>query len=191
VGRLGGALASCLSHPDFYRTFEAFLLLHDRGYNHMADDKLAEIYTQHREVQNQYRYFLLAASGAAIALAINQTQAAGMSWSMAPLGIAVLCWSVSFYCGCRYLTYTEAILFSNMDLLRVQRGQHPEAGSHPEMIQAATDGIRSAIAENVITAASLARNQFRFLIAGAVFFIIWHILGMCLRSPQVAAPILH
>jgi hypothetical protein len=80
----------------------------------MLNEGSAEVYKQHREVQNQYTFCLLAASGAAIAFAVNQTQNAVISWSMIPLGAAVLCWGISFYCGCCYLNYAESVLYSNM-----------------------------------------------------------------------------
>ena len=149
----------------------------------MADDYRIELYKQHRDAQNQYAYFLLAASGAAIAFAVTQTGEAALSWSMLPLGAAVAAWGLSFFCGCRHLTYVESFLHSNMELFRVQRGEHPEVGGHPHMIQAASDGVRLGMEKKVELAARYARNQFRLLIAGAVFFILWHIIAMASRIP--------
>jgi hypothetical protein len=40
----------------------------------MPSEQQIEIYRQHRTAQDKYIYFLLAAAGAAIAFAVNQTQ---------------------------------------------------------------------------------------------------------------------
>jgi hypothetical protein len=45
----------------------------------MATENLREVYRQLRMAQDKYTYFLLAAAGAAIALAVNQTQGAAIS----------------------------------------------------------------------------------------------------------------
>jgi hypothetical protein len=52
-------------------------------------EEIAEVYRQSRNAQDKHIYFLLAAAGAAIALAINQTQTATLKWSQIPLASAV------------------------------------------------------------------------------------------------------
>jgi hypothetical protein len=47
----------------------------------MPSEQQIEIYRQHRTAQDKYGYFLLAAAGAAIAFAVNQTQGAKLAWS--------------------------------------------------------------------------------------------------------------
>jgi len=114
----------------------------------MATENLREVYRQLRMAQDKYTYFLLAAAGAAIALAVNQTQGAAISWSQIPLAGAVLCWGLSFFFGCRHLNYVSSTLYSNAELLRIESGQHPQIGMHPQMIAAASEGIRKAIEDN-------------------------------------------
>ena len=65
----------------------------------MADEMAREVYKALREAQNKYTYFLLAAAGAAIALAVKQTQGTAMAWSQIPacssgvkLGVELLLW---------------------------------------------------------------------------------------------------
>ena len=148
----------------------------------MADEMAREVYKALREAQNKYTYFLLAAAGAAIALAVNQTQGTAMAWSQIPLAAAGLSWGLSFFFGCRHLAYVNSTLYANAELLRVERGQHPEVGAHPQMMAAASEGIRRAIETNSERANRLGHLQFRFLIAGAVLYVVWHILEMYLRG---------
>lgn len=71
----------------------------------MSDETSREVYRALREAQNNYTYFLLAASAAAISLALTQTQGAIIRLAHIPLGLAVLSWGLSFFCGCRNLSY--------------------------------------------------------------------------------------
>ncbi len=141
-----------------------------------------EVYRALREAQGKYTYFLLAAVGAAIALAVNQTQGAAMAWSQLPLAAGVVSWGLSFFFGCRHLAYVSSTLYANAELLRVESGQHPETGTHPQMMAAASAGIRQAIESNSKRANRLGHLQFRFLVAGAVLYIVWHALEMYLRG---------
>lgn len=87
----------------------------------------------------------------------------------------------SFFCGCRHLEYVNSTLYANAALLTIESGQHPEFGNHPQSIQAASEGVRQAIEQNAESANRLGHWQFRFLIAGAVFYVTWHVLEMYLR----------
>jgi hypothetical protein len=149
--------------------------------------KQIELSRQLRTAQDKYIYFLLAASSAGVALAINQTRDALISWSMVPLGFAVLAWGLSFFFGCRHLAFVASNLYANFDLLKVQSGLHPAAGTHPEVIAAAAEGIRSAIESNSREASRLARWQFRSLIVGALFYLCWHITEMTMRTIAASA----
>jgi hypothetical protein len=146
------------------------------------DNFLEEVYRQHRTAQDKYTYFLLAAVGAAIGLAINQTQGSTLSWSQAPLAVAVLCWGLSFFFGCRHLKYVSSNLYANANLLKVQSGEHPEVGHHPQLMAAASEGILQAFEANARRAVRSSTMQFRFLVAGAIFYIAWHVLEMWLRT---------
>jgi hypothetical protein len=148
----------------------------------MASEQQIEVYRQHRAAQDKYVYFLLAAAGAAIALAVNQTHGSKLSWSQVPLALAVLLWGFSFFFGCRHLNYVASTLFANAALLRVQAGEHPLAGTHPQRIAAASEDIREAMDSNSNWASRYARWQFRALILGAVAYLGWHIYEMWLRT---------
>jgi len=143
-----------------------------------------ELFKVHREEQKKYTYFLLATSGAAIGFAVNQTQSSALTWSQIPLGFAVLCWGLSFFFGCRHVQYVVSNLFANLALFKVQRGEHPNLESNSlEERKIASQGIREAMESNSNEANRYFKKQFRFLIIGAVLFIVWHILEMFLRIP--------
>lgn len=147
----------------------------------MASEEQNEIIRVLREYQSKYTYFLLAAAGASIGFSLTQTQGVILSWSQVPLGIAVFCWGVSFFCGCRHLEYVSSTLYANSEMLDVEAGKHREVGNHPQMIHAASEGIRQAIENNINAASALGQRQFRFLILGACLYIFWHVLEMWLR----------
>lgn len=148
----------------------------------MSSESQLEVYRALRESQSKYTYFLLAAAGAAIGFALTQTQNIGISCSQIPLGIAVILWGLSFYFGCRRLAYVNSTLYANSALLNIESGQHPEVGNHPQHMQAASEGVRQAIESNSEIANKLGHWQFRTLIAGAVFYVSWHVLEMYLRT---------
>lgn len=64
-----------------------------------VDDELQ----RRREVIAKYTDFLLAASGAGVALAVRSTADAPFAWTQVPLGFAVAAWAWSFYVGTRVL----------------------------------------------------------------------------------------
>jgi hypothetical protein len=148
----------------------------------MPPDQQIEIYRQHRTAQDKYVYFLLAAAGAAIAFAVNQTQGAMLAWSQLPLACAVVFWALSFFCGCRHLGYIESTLSANDALLKVIAGHDPQVGMHPQLINAASKGIQEAIELNSKRAGRFARWQFRCLVLGAASYLVWHVVEMWLRS---------
>lgn len=141
-----------------------------------------EVYRQHSATSDKYTYFLLAAVGAAIALAINQTHTAKLSLSQIPLGVAVLFWALSFYLGCRHIGLVKATLHSNGVLLRVQDGEDPMSGRNIDAIGVASAVMRQIIEEQSTSAGRAAAWQFRCLVLGGVAYLAWHILEMWLRT---------
>ena len=149
----------------------------------MASEKEIEIFRQHLAAQEKYDYFLMSVAGAAIAFAVHRTSGMPLDWLMIILGIAVTLWAISFIAGCRRRNYIGSNMFANMDLLRVQNGQHPETGIHPEKIKAASQGIINAMEHNSDRASFWANVQLYSLIIGAIIFIIWHALEMAKINP--------
>jgi hypothetical protein len=138
----------------------------------------SELHKAHRDANEKYIYFLLAAAGACIAFAISQTQTATISIYKAPLAAAVVFWGLSFYFGCRQLLQMMNMLQQNYQFLRMQAGTHPEFPPHPD----AVDAIGQHLEELSNKSGKYGSYQFKFLILGAVFFIGWHVLEMTLRT---------
>ena len=148
----------------------------------MSQEEIRLIHNQLHTAQDKYTYFLLAIAASAIAFSVQITKTDVFSVSLAPLGLAVLSWAGSFFVGCRYVEYVNSTLFANAEYLKVKAGIHPEAGSNPSYIQAASEGIMDAMQSNSKKASALGRSQFRLLILGGVLFVIWHIAEMAIRS---------
>lgn len=146
------------------------------------DDYLIEVYRQLRASQDKYVYFMLTASASAIAYALNQAQNRSLSFVLISWGFALLLWGFSFYFGCIHLAYVNSTLFANVDLIKIQQGRHPEVGTNPQVIKAASDGIHLAIESNTKKAKILWNLQFWFFILGVLAYIIWQISEMYFRS---------
>jgi hypothetical protein len=141
-----------------------------------------DLYLQHRTGQDAYTYFLLAAAASALAFAVQKTTDLKLGWSMAPLGAAALSWGLSFYFGCKNVTWVQTALQANMALLQLKSGSHPKQPSHPQEVGAALSGVTQALNHNVEKAYFYATWQFRTLIAGGILFLAWHIAEMYLRT---------
>ena len=148
----------------------------------MADQGVLELHKQHREGQSKYTYFLLAVAASAVAFAVQKTTAMKMSWSMLPLGLAAISWGLSFYCGCKNLLWVQTAIFANYSLLQLKSGIHPDQPPHPQLLQAAEEGVRAAIETNIKGAEFNGKWQFRLLIIGSILFLTWHVLDMALRT---------
>ena len=71
-----------------------------------------------RKSLTEYTYFMLAATGAAIAFALNQTNNQKFDNLLIPLLVALICWCVSFYCGTNLLKNYHLHLITNLGLHR-------------------------------------------------------------------------
>jgi len=148
----------------------------------MADNDLLEIYKQHSTGENKYTYFMLAVGASAIAFSVEKTTGLKLSWSMLPLGMAVICWGVSFYCGCKNVHWVQISILANYNLLQLQKGVHEKQPNHPQLLEVAISKVNSALESNINNATLYAKWQFNALIIGAGFFLVWHIMEMIIRT---------
>ena len=148
----------------------------------MSQDAKKQIHSQLRTMQDKYTYFLLAVSASAIALSVQITKDDIFSINLIPLGLAVIFWALSFYFGCRYIQYIQSYLFANYAYLNIKDGVHPKVGNNPMAIDIASEGTMIAMEKNAESASSFGKWQFRFLILGGSFYIIWHLLEMAIRT---------
>src|SRR5690606_8168895 len=99
-------------------------------------------------------------------------------WSHIPLGVAVLNWALSIFCGLRFLRYVNSTLYSNIYYNEILLGHHPDIGDDPQNIKAASSGVMKAIQINSGRAKKLFRWQEYFFYLGIILFLFWHILMM-------------
>ena len=140
------------------------------------DDKITELNKRHAAGQEKYTYFVLAASGASIAFAVQKTEGIPLSWWLVPVGLAVLAWATSFWLGVRAIDRVQALMVANHALLQLAQGTHTRQPNHPELVRAAKDGVMDAINVNSEQANAAYVWQFRMLLAGALFFVAWRML---------------
>lgn len=147
----------------------------------MNDENSREIYKTLQNGQDKYIYFLLATTITAIGFVITRTQNLKLNITQIPLGISVLSLAISFLYGCKNREYANSTLYANYDLLRVQRGQDQEVGTNPQLVQAKSEIITSAMETNSNKANKCGRKQMLFFEVGVFFYIVWHILEMFLK----------
>jgi hypothetical protein len=140
------------------------------------------LYLQHRTVQDQFTYFLLATAAAALAFAVQKTLDMKFTWSMIPLAGAVGCWGLSFFFGCKHLGSLREMLWNNAEYLQLQEGDHSRQPSHPQERLIAIDVMRQATYKGSARSGTYSALQFRTMILGGALFIGWHVYEMYLRS---------
>lgn len=145
-------------------------------------DEAKDLYLQHRAGQDKYTYFLLAAAAAALAFAMQKSEGMLLAWPMIPLAFAAVCWALSFYFGCKCVTWVQTALYANIAFLQLKSGSHPEQPKEPNELAGAIAGVRKALDHNSEKVRTYANLQFRFLVLGAILFIAWHVYGMYLRT---------
>lgn len=146
----------------------------------MDDAILIEVYKQYRTVQDKYTYFLLAVAASCVALCVQRTTGMTLQWSMVLIVIAVICWVVSFWGGCRYMVLAGHAIYLNLQLIIAEKGMHPLTGTDPESIAIAKTETKRILEKGDSSMVRWRRAQFLFLLMGAVFFIAWHITDMAL-----------
>lgn len=62
-----------------------------------------ELHKEFREKQEKYAYYFVALCVASIGFSITQTTGQSLKWIQLPLGISVLSWGISIFCGLRYI----------------------------------------------------------------------------------------
>jgi hypothetical protein len=148
----------------------------------VAEDGLKYLHETHAKGEDKYTYFLLSVTAAAVAFSVQKTDTSVITWTLIPMALAVLTWGLSFYCGCKNLGWVQTATSANYNLLQLRAGTHPEQPPHPQAVQAAIRGVGSALAHNINRAQFYAKWQFRLLLLGAGFFLVWHITGIIVRT---------
>ena len=139
-----------------------------------------ELYKQHTQKQENFTYYLIALSVAAIGYAAHQTHGRGFAWSMVPLGLAVLFWAGSVILGLRFLKTVIVVIYKNIQQFIVAEGNDELAGSDPIKMDIGNKVLKELIDKDVNTAHRLYLWQGRLFYGGMIFYFIWHLYGMYL-----------
>lgn len=148
----------------------------------MAADTELTLYTIMQEMRQKYTYFLLAATAASVGFAVTQTKDAHISCDMIPLGLAIMFWALSFYFGCRYLHKRSVAIGTNIELLKLREGRHPQAGTNAESIAIGLSVMEPNYKTTNNQVGFAYRWQFRLFILASVAFLAWHIWQMWVRT---------
>jgi hypothetical protein len=154
----------------------------------MAGDVKGEIERQGFEHWQKYDYFLMAAAMAAIALSLQRTEGLPLRWPMLPLGVAVLLWGVSIYCGIRSQLFRGYALADKWQMQLLKDGTHPEYMNATEQKrQQRHQAHMEKHAQHAAVVDKATRWQRIALMAGGILFLIWHVLEMALQTPGLLA----
>lgn len=141
----------------------------------MSREAEQQLFAQNLEAHRKYTYFLLAAAASALAFAVQKSEGSALSWQLLPLALAGLSWIGSFYCGVRQIEWGQAALQANISLLQLHSGVHPDQPPSAAFTAAAIEIVRATFKENADRAHNYVRWQLRFLWAGGVCFLAWHV----------------
>jgi len=137
-----------------------------------------EIQTQFRQQQERFVYYLIALSVTAIGFSVHKTTGQQLKWIQFPLGMSILFWGLSVFCGLRFLKYVLSTLYANNTYFDIKKGRDKKLGNNPHNIEAAISGLQQAMESNSNTANVYSKWQERFFYSAIILFLIWHILEM-------------
>lgn len=141
-----------------------------------------KIQQEFRDKQEKYVYYLIALSVSAVGFSIYKTESHRLTCSLFPLGLAVLSWSISIFCGLKFLKYTISNLYANNMYYEIIEGKHPDIGNNPDYIKAGVAGFKEASEINIKTMEIYFKIQGYLFYIGILLFIVWHIIEMYLKS---------
>lgn len=133
-------------------------------------DEQKHLYNLLHEGQNKYCYFLLAISASAIGFTIKSVDNRIFELNLLPLGIGIFFWGLSFYYGCKYLMLKSNIIRANSEYLNFPKHT------------AESRALNEILIENSEKIGFYGSKQFYFLVTGGIFYIIWKLLEMFLRT---------
>lgn len=148
----------------------------------MAENSLEYLHKIHSDGEKKYSYFLLAIAASAVAFLVQKTESAIFTWPLAFVALALVCWSLSFLFGCLTQQSIQHAIRSNYILLQLQKGTHPNQPSSTEEFAIAKEITNKNIDRKMKNAGFFSVWQFRLLVIGAGFFLVWHIIEIAIRT---------
>lgn len=137
-----------------------------------------EIQKQFRQQQEKFVYYLIALSVTSIGFSVYKTIDQPLKLIQIPLGISIISWGISIFCGFNFLKYLISTLYSNNEYFNIVQGRNEEIGNNQQLINAASKGVKSAMESNVKKASCFFNWQQYLFYLGVISFILWHLLEM-------------
>jgi hypothetical protein len=144
----------------------------------MGDDKASDVYKTVSASQERFAFFILAASASAIAFALVRTEGQAMACWMAPVGVAIALWGLSFWAGAEHVLARHEIFFLNLQLLKVEEGTDPVASRDQTKQKIIAEFITEEANRRNKAARMLGRAQYLLFLGGAVAYVCGHIMRL-------------
>lgn len=144
------------------------------------EEEKRELRKYFREQQEKYNYYIIALCVAAIGYSIHFTMGEALKWSQIPLGLAIVFWGVSIYCGLTFQKYVISSFYNNHDYLNIIDGKDDDVGKKSSNIEFAKNIMKETLIKNEKKAINFSKWQNRLFFGGFISFLVWHILEMYL-----------
>ncbi|WP_236897053.1 hypothetical protein [Clostridium beijerinckii] len=138
------------------------------------EEDIREVYKTLQKSQDKYVYFLLATTITAIGFAITRTQNLKLDITQIFLALSILCWGISFICGCRNREHYNSFLCNNFQALNLK--------DDIKIKKDEIDILLNNMSYNNLMFERLSRAQMYFFAAGVILYLIWHIIQMYLNK---------
>jgi uncharacterized membrane protein YtjA (UPF0391 family) len=137
-----------------------------------------EIQKQYRQQQEKLVYYIIALSVSAIGFSIYKTTGQSLKVVQIPLGLAVICWAISIFCGLKFLKYVISNLYANNEYFEIKKGNNINVGNTPNAIDIAVKAYKTAMNINQNRMKNFFKYQSLLFYIGMILFIVWHLLEM-------------
>lgn len=127
-------------------------------------EELKELRNQFREQQEKYVYYIIALAVTAIGFSVYKTTGQPLKLIQIPLGLSVLFWGISVFCGLKFIAYNISMLYTNYEYL--------------QMIKWQQDELKPIMESNIKSAGNFFNWQGRLFYLASILFLIWHFLEM-------------
>lgn len=118
----------------------------------------------------KYIYYIVALCVSCIAFSVYQTIDDSLVWSQIPLGIAIICWSLSIYCGLMFIRLGIQVLFQDVTNRTFGRGgMNPVTKLNP---------INKNLKNKHTTTTRYFRASEVLFGLGIISFLVWRIIEM-------------
>ena len=136
-----------------------------------------DIYNNLLAQGSKYTYYLLSIAAGCIALTLKRIENLTIELNLILVGLAILSWGLSFICGCYNRRYLKHLLASNFNLIQEQNRLYKK-GCWTKEVEVETKESLQIFEKHTQKEYIFSKWQWRLLISGAIFYIVWQILNM-------------